>query len=231
MKIATIDSSEMKNEMKNDITVLSPASKEPQLPLERHPWAPFIPDHAKILIMGTFPPKPNRWRMNFYYPNPTNDFWRIMGIIFYGDPLALYDSDRKEFDLAEIKVLLRREGIAMNDTGHKVRRLRDNASDKFLEIVEPVDLERLLRSMPECGVVVTTGEKAASVVAALTDTKVPRTGEYVDTVYQPLGRKLRIWRMPSTSRAYPLPLQQKASFYARLFEINPHEPAGAGEEQ
>ncbi len=144
-----------------------------------------------------------------------------MGIIFYGDPLALYDSDKKEFDLAEIKVLLRREGIAMSDTGHKVRRLRDNASDKFLEIVEPVDLDGLLRSMPGCHVVVTTGEKAAAVIANLTGTVIPRTGEYVDTVYEPLGRELRIWRMPSTSRAYPLPVQQKAAFYSRMFETTP----------
>ncbi len=118
-------------------------------------------------------------------------------------------------------MLLRREGIAMSDTGHKVRRLRDNASDKFLEIVEPVDLDGLLRSMPGCHVVVTTGEKAAAVIANLTGTGIPRTGEYVDTVYEPLGRELRIWRMPSTSRAYPLPVQQKAAFYSRMFETTP----------
>ena len=208
-------------DMDKDNSLLSATGNNGALPVERHPWAPFMPDNARLLIMGTFPPKPNRWRMYFYYPNPTNDFWRIMGIIFYGDPLALYDSDKKEFDLAEIKVLLRREGIAMSDTGHKVRRLRDNASDKFLEIVEPVDLDGLLRSMPGCHVVVTTGEKAAAVIANLTGTGIPRTGEYVDTVYEPLGRELRIWRMPSTSRAYPLPVQQKAAFYSRMFETTP----------
>lgn len=193
------------------------------LPWERHPWAPFMPDNARMLIMGTFPPKPNRWRMNFYYPNPTNDFWRIMGQIFYGDPLALYDSEKKEFDLSEIKVLLRREGIAMSDTGYKVRRLRDNASDKFLEIVEPVNLRGLLADMPGCRALATTGEKAASVVAEITGTVVPKTGEYVDTIYEPLNRPLRIWRMPSTSRAYPLPLLEKAAMYHRLFAVNPHE--------
>ncbi len=193
------------------------------LPLERHPWAPFIPDNAKILIMGTFPPKSNRWRMNFYYPNPTNDFWRIMGQIFYGDPLALYDSGKKEFDLPEIKVLLKRERIAMSDTGHKVRRLRDNASDKFLEIVEPVNLHGLLEGMPGCNVLATTGEKAASVVAGITGTLVPKTGEYVETIYEPLNRPLRIWRMPSSSRAYPLPISEKAAMYQRLFAVNPYE--------
>ena len=185
--------------------------------VETHPWAPYIPPHAKILIMGTFPPQPTRWKMNFYYPNPTNDFWRIMGIIFYGDALALYDAERKMFNLDKIKELLDREGIAMNDTGHKVRRLRGNASDKFLEILEPVNLKALLDVMPECRSVVTTGEKAAGVIADLTGTEIPKTGEYVDTFYVPSQRRLRIWRMPSTSRAYPLPVAQKADFYKRLF--------------
>ena len=87
-----------------------------------------------------------------------------------------------------------------------------------------MNLDALLRSMPECGVIVTTGEKAAAVIAELTSTLMPRTGEYVDTFYEPLGRSLRIWRMPSSSRAYPLPVKQKAAFYARLFETNPHSP-------
>ena len=49
---------------------------EPQedLPLERHPWPPFIPEGAKVLVMGTFPPGNHRWSMEFYYPNRTNDF-------------------------------------------------------------------------------------------------------------------------------------------------------------
>lgn len=199
------------------------------MPVERHPWAPFIPDHARMIILGTFPPKPNRWRMNFYYPNPTNDFWRVIGLIFYGDVLALFNKDKKEFDLNEIKILLRRERIAMSDTGYKVRRLRDNASDKFLEIVEPVNLHKLLSDMPECNTIVTTGEKAASVMAALTKTVVPRTGKFVDTFYEPLGRLLRIWRMPSTSRAYPLSVEKKASFYRRLFEEYPHAPVDSND--
>ncbi|GFI38574.1 hypothetical protein IMSAGC016_00339 [Muribaculaceae bacterium] len=27
-----------------------------ELEIESHPWQPFIPDGAKVLIMGTFPP-------------------------------------------------------------------------------------------------------------------------------------------------------------------------------
>lgn len=185
------------------------------LPIESHPWVPFIPKDAKILIMGTFPPKSNRWSMDFYYPNRINDFWRIMGIVFYDNPDRFWDSLTKSFLLKDIKDFLNERGIAMNDTGAKVRRLRDNASDKFLEIVEPVNLSALMEMMPHCKAIATTGEKAAGVIALLTETTVPPTGTSVTTDWQ--GRKLDIWRMPSTSRAYPLPIAKKAEAYAKMF--------------
>lgn len=180
--------------------------------LERHPWAPFIPVGAKVLIMGTFPPQPKRWAMDFYYPNRTNDFWQIMGLIFRNDRYALYNPATKQYDLLAIKRLLAEKGIAMNDTARAVRRLKGNASDKFLEIVEPVPLSELLGLMPECKAVCSTGEKAAGVLAQLTDTQVPRIGEFATA---PTG--LEIWRMPSTSRAYPLALEKKAAFYEKMF--------------
>lgn len=181
-------------------------------PLENHPWPPFMPDRAKILIMGTFPPQPKRWSMDFYYPNRTNDFWFMMGLIFLGDRYALYDRERRLFDLEAIKRLLTEKGIALNDTGRKVRRLMGNASDKYLDIVEPVPLYDLLGEMPECHTVATTGEKAAGVIASLTGTEVPRMGTMVTS-----ADGLDIWRMPSTSRAYPLALEKKAEHYQRMF--------------
>lgn len=180
--------------------------------LETHPWPPFIPDNARVLVMGTFPPQRKRWSMDFYYPNRTNDFWYMMGLIFFGDRTALLREGSRDFDLDRIKTLLRDKGIALNDTGRRVRRLKGNASDKYLEIVEPVDLDGLLRMMPGCHTVATTGEKAAGVVASLTSTEVPRMGTEVVS-----ASGLHIWRMPSTSRAYPLKLELKAAHYERLF--------------
>lgn len=180
--------------------------------IERHPWPPFIPEGAKVLIMGTFPPQPKRWSMDFYYPNRTNDFWKIMGLLFCGDADALYLRERKSFDLDAIKALLDERHIALNDTGRAVRRLRDNASDKYLEIVESVPLYNLLSQMPDCRTVATTGEKAAGVIASITSTELPRMGQYVTA-----ADGLEIWRMPSTSRAYPLALSRKAEYYAELF--------------
>lgn len=182
------------------------------LPLEVHPWPPYIPPHARVLIMGTFPPGPHRWCMNFYYPNRTNDFWKIIGLIFFNNPSALIIPGTKDFDIERIKTVLDQHGIALNDTAHAVRRLKGNASDKFLEIVKPVDLAGLLSQMPECHTIATTGEKAAGVIASLTGTELPKMGTCVEG---PDG--LSIWRMPSTSRAYPLAIDKKAAHYERLF--------------
>lgn len=185
-------------------------NKEPEL--EVHPWEPFIPEGAKVLIMGTFPPQAKRWSMDFYYPNRTNDFWKICGLIFLGDKDALCLPGEKKFDVDAIRGLMTTKGIALNDTARRVRRLKGNASDKYLEIVEPVPLYDLLARMPQCRAVATTGEKAAGVIAEITGTPLPKMGEMVTA---PDG--LEIWRMPSTSRAYPLPVEKKAEYYATLF--------------
>ena len=185
-----------------------------QTPIETHPWAPWLPDGAKVLIMGTFPPGAHRWAMDFYYPNPTNDFWKMIGLIFLGDPFALYDKAARKYRLPDIKALMTEKKIALNDTGYRIRRLKGNASDKFLEIVEPVDLYGLLAQIPQCHTVATTGEKAADVVASITGTERPKMGEHV---LAPDG-SLDLWRMPSTSRAYPMALEKKAEYYRTLFE-------------
>lgn len=190
-------------------------SEEKNIALESHPWPPFVPPRAKVLIMGTFPPKPCRWSMDFYYPNKINDFWRVMGIVFYDNADRFWNVLTKSFRLDDIKDFLTERGIALNDTGAKIRRLRDNASDKYLEIVEPVNLDALLEMMPECHTLVTTGEKAAATLATIVGVDAPATGSYVSAEY--LGRRLAIWRMPSTSRAYPLPVAKKAQAYAKMF--------------
>lgn len=183
-------------------------------PIETHPWEPFIPDGAKVLIMGTFPPGRHRWSMDFYYPNPTNDFWRIMSLIFLGDKNALYDTQAKRFDVEGVRRLAERHHIALNDTGREIRRLKGNASDKFLEILTPVDLRGLLDRMPECRDVATTGEKAAEVVARLTDTDIPKMGHYAES-----ADGYRLWRLPSTSRAFPMKIEQKAEYYKNFFHM------------
>ena len=185
-------------------------------PIEQHPFEPFLPNSARFLFLGTFPPRPEKWSMEFFYPNKINDMWRIMGLIFFGDRNHFWNEAERKFMIEPIKDFLTEKGIAMYDTAYKVERLKDNASDKFLKIVEPIDLLCMLGENRAIEVVVTTGEKAASVVAELTSTRVPEVGKSEDISM--LGRNVRHYRMPSTSRAYPLKIEKKAEFYKNMFE-------------
>ena len=50
--------------------------------IHRHPLPPFTPPNACVMMLGSFPPPPERWAMPFYYPNYNNDMWRILGLVF-----------------------------------------------------------------------------------------------------------------------------------------------------
>ena len=197
---------------------------------ERHPFDPFLPENARILFLGSFPPQPKRWSMPFYYPNWNNDFWRVMGLLFFGDRDHFALPGQKRFDQAQVEAFCREKGLALYDTACEVRRLKDNASDKFLEVVTPTDLPALLARIPACRTLVTTGQKATDVIVETFGCAEPPVGGSVEIeIGEPLtaaeaaeaaeavGRTLTFWRMPSTSRAYPLALERKADFYRRLW--------------
>ena len=194
---------------------------------EQHPFEPFLPEGARILFLGSFPPQPHRWCMPFYYPNWINDFWRILGLIFFDDKEHFCLPGEKRFDEAAIRAFCAEKGLAFYDTACEVRRLKDNASDAFLEVVTPTDIPALLARIPACRTIVTTGQKATETLAATLGCAVPPVGGYIDAVLpgtdgngadggSPAG-PLRFWRMPSTSRAYPLSLEKKAAAYRKLF--------------
>ena len=159
--------------------------------------------------------------MEFFYPNWINDMWRIMGHIFMSDKDAFVCRDSegnmmKRFDRERIEKFCREQGITLFDAATEVRRLKDNASDKFLEIVEPTDLGELLERIPDCRIIVTTGQKATEVVAETFGCSIPAVGDKVE-IKTGECRKLDFWRMPSSSRAYPMALEKKAEFYRRMF--------------
>lgn len=183
--------------------------------IEYHPFDPFLPENACVLFLGSFPPQRKRWSMEFYYPNWINDYWRILGLVFFGDKEHFVLSGQKRFNLDEIRRFCMEKGIALFDTATAVRRLRDNASDAFLEVVIPTDLPALLSRIPHCHAVVTTGQKATDVLVETFGCKEPPLGGSVPVFIS--GRELEFFRMPSTSRAYPLPLEKKAAAYRSLF--------------
>lgn len=182
---------------------------------ERHPLPPFFPAGAKVLMLGSFPPPKARWKMDFYYPNFQNDMWRLMGVVFFQDKDYFLTDDLKSFCEQRIRDFLQLKGIALNDTGQEVVRQKDNASDRFLEIVKPIDLRQVLGQLSDCAAVVTTGQKATEVLLELVDAEAPKVGGFSEFTFE--GRALRLYRMPSTSRAYPKPLVEKAEAYRQMF--------------
>lgn len=187
-----------------------------------HPLEPFVPEGAKVLLLGSFPPPHARWSMEFFYPNFQNDMWRIMGLLFYGDPGHFVVPGQRRFDYERVAAFCRNEGIAMYDAAYMVKRLRGNASDNFLKIMEPTDIQALLAKMPSCHAVVSTGGKSAEQIASILDVTVPPVGGSVSFSLSMSGassRSMTFFRMPSSSRAYPLPLAKKAAAYAGVFGI------------
>ncbi len=187
-----------------------------EIKIEEHPFPPFLPPDTRVLMLGTFPPKSNRWSMPFFYPNKINDMWRVMGIVFYNNKNQFWDDGNKQFRLPAIKRFLEEKHIGMWDTAARVRRLKDNASDKYLEIVETIDLASFLQRQPTIQAIVTTGEKASSVIAGKVGVDVPKIGVPVACSCE--GHSLQFYRMPSTSRAYPLSLEKKAQAYGHMFD-------------
>ena len=182
---------------------------------ELHPLQPFLPDGCRLLMLGSFPPARKRWSMDFFYPNYINDMWRIFGICFFDDKLHLVDEQRRSFRLNEIVPLLNERRIGLFDTATAIRRLRNTASDKDLEVVQPTDLSALLRLVPHCRAVCTTGQKATDLFCTHFATLPPPVGQSEGFTFE--GRSLRHYRMPSSSRAYPLKVEQKAEAYRRMF--------------
>ena len=183
-------------------------------PVEHHPLTPFLPEGARLLMLGSFPPKRERWSMEWFYPNKQNDMWRIMGHLFYGDKDHFVVPNEKRFDKDRIVQFCTAQGLALYDTASEVRRLRDNASDKFLEVVTPTDIVALLGKLPDCRAVVTTGQKATDIAVLQLGCEEPAVGGVSSCMVN--GRQVRMWRMPSTSRAYPLPLEKKADVYRTM---------------
>ena len=183
--------------------------------IEYHPLKPFLPVKAKVLFLGSFPPPQKRWCMDFFYPNFINDHWRIEGEIWFDDRNRFVDTEHKCFKKDEIVTFLNDKGIAFFDTATAVKRLKDNASDAFLEIVEHTDIRALLSQMPQCHAIATTGEKATTEVCAYFK---------VETIPSPnsqvaLEEGLTLYRLPSSSRAYPLAFEKKVEAYRKMFAV------------
>ncbi|MBI0426965.1 DNA glycosylase [Psychrobacter sp. NG27] len=201
--------------------------------IETHPFEPVLPPNATIMMMGTFPPTADKWAMSFHYPNFYNDMWRIYGRVFFDDADYFRVGDEKHFDPERIRDFMFERGIASCPTVKQAIRETGNASDKNLTVVTPVDLDNILLQVPKVQTLFTTGGKATEVLLGLlaepiAKSKYPKTNDSMNYPYkwqsddlELLDRQvndLTLYRLPSTSRAYPLSLDKKVAAYKAFFE-------------
>ncbi|MDD6854559.1 MAG: uracil-DNA glycosylase family protein [Prevotella sp.] len=187
--------------------------------IETHPFEPFLPKNAKLILLGTFPPAPKRWCMEWYYPNFMNDMWRIIGLCFFGDKEHFVKPGEKTWHLDELKDFLAEKGIAIFDTCVKIRRTKGTASDKDLEVIEQADIDGLLHYLSQCRAVLCAGQLATTIFTShygIRDAKKMKMGSFVNFDFE--GRTLRLYREPSSSRAYPMKVEKKAEYYSKMFE-------------
>ena len=187
--------------------------------IELRPFPPFLPPHATVLMMGSFPPAAEKRAMEFHYPNFQNDMWRVYGLVFFGDAMHFQRGEEKAFDAEKIKAFLTERGIGSCPGVRRAIRGHGNASDAYLKVVETVELPEILEKIPQCRRICTTGGKATEILLSLLETEVRakdfKTGE---TIAARCGdRDLLITRLPSTSRAYPMKLEAKAEVYRKFF--------------
>jgi len=228
--------------MKNIMTIKTPSiqkttdtesklSDDKATELETHPFEPVLPPNATVMMMGTFPPTADKWAMSFHYPNFYNDMWRIYGRVFFNDADYFRIGDEKRFDPERIRDFMFERGIASCPTVKQAIRETGNASDKNLTVVTPVDLDVILPQVPKVKSLFTTGGKATEVLLGLLDepiakSKHPKTNQSMDYPYQWQNANnketdvndLTLYRLPSTSRAYPLSLDKKVAAYKAFFE-------------
>ena len=136
------------------------------------------------------------------------------GEVFYGDKQHFVDQKRKTFRLDDIVSHCEKYGIGFFDTATAVRRLKDNASDKYLEVVEQTDVAALVAQMPMLKAIVVTGEKAAETICQrMGIAHVPKVNSHIM-----LPLQVELYRLPSSSRAYPLAFEKKAAAYKMMFQ-------------
>ena len=159
--------------------------------IETHPFEPWLPSNAKLLLLGTFPPAPKQY---------------------------FVDEENKTYKLELLKTFLKEKGIAIFDTALRIRRTTGTAADKDLEIVEPADLDGMLRVLPECKAVLAAGQLATKVFTDhyQIDARKMKMGDYKEFSFE--GRTLKLYREPSSSRAYPMKVEKKSEYYVQMLK-------------
>lgn len=186
---------------------------------EEHPWKVYGTAASKVLFIGTFPPAKKRWSYEFFYPNKTNFFWKILA--------SSQDRTLSHFSgeeaIAERKSLLDGLSAAITDMGHTILRRGESSLDEHILPVRLMDIESILHRFPNINqVILTSSSGKNSALSWFTSFlkskgyffKYSRSNKAFNVVENLAGRIIRVVvvRSPSPRSAcgiaFPLLVQQ-----------------------
>lgn len=101
-----------------------------------HPFPPVWDKRASVLILGSFPSVMSR-KNAFYYGNPQNRFWRVLGAV-YGEPVPDDVPSKKDY--------LLRHRVALWDALASCE--IKGSSDASIRNAEPNNLRLILDAAP-----------------------------------------------------------------------------------
>lgn len=158
----------------------------PQREIISHVFPPFVPEGARVLILGTMP-SPKSREQGFYYGHPQNRFWTALAKVYAEVP---------PITVEERKAFLAKHRIALWDTLASC----EIAGADDASIRKPIanDLRPLLQSASILAIF-TTGAKAAMYYEKLI---LPYTDIPAITLPSPSPANCRYYTLDALSEAY-----------------------------
>ena len=99
----------------------------------------FTGDNPKYLVVGSFPTTEKKMSFNFFYPNPTNKFWKVLSKVFPNSETKLNlevrtknDEEVKQKNKLDRQNFCRENKIAMTDILKSCIRMDGNSKDEQL---------------------------------------------------------------------------------------------------
>lgn len=122
-----------------------------------HPFKWYVPENARTLIIGTFPPVEARWGFAFFYPNLQNTFWKLLSTIA-GEELL----PDKSVMISQRQNILQKLKVGVTDMGGVIRRLAPDSKDESLEIVKYMEILQILDEYPSLERIILTSSSGKS---------------------------------------------------------------------
>jgi TDG/mug DNA glycosylase family protein len=153
-------------------------------------FAPFVDTRARILILGTLPGEESL-RLQRYYGNPRNLFWRVLADVFAEPHVVEYEQQ---------KALLKRNRIALWDVLHSAERI--GSLDSAIRNPVPNDIAKLLLDYPRLRTIAFNGLRAQSLFR-----------QFIAATLTVPPDKLRLSALPSTS---PTPSRKAVTYQEKV---------------